>query len=89
MRSVEVPLKISIEGVDKNKLAGLLRRTFGSEDMENFQKYLAWQYYRMHCEFGINSTGVGISSTVLHTFVKLPSIADLWIYVEHLLSCVE
>lgn len=35
-----------ILGVDEDQLTGLCRSIFGLRSMNNFQKTLAWQYYR-------------------------------------------
>jgi hypothetical protein len=87
-------------GVDGKKLAALYRRTFGPGPMDNFQKSLAWQCYRgaLPVRDKLYRHGSAVTrtcprcaqgdETVLHALVQCPCIADLWSYVEQLLSRV-
>jgi hypothetical protein len=87
-------------GIDEEELAGLFRRTFSPGTMDNFQKSLAWQCYRkalpVRDKLYRHGSAVRRScprcaqsdETVLHALVQCPSIADLWSFVEQLLSRV-
>ncbi len=88
-------------GADESELAGLFRRTFGPGTMDNFQKSLAWQCYRkaLPVRDKLHRHGSAVSracprcaqgdETVLHALVQCPDIANLWSYVEQLLSRME
>jgi hypothetical protein len=87
-------------GIDGEKLAALYRRTFGPGPMDNFQKSLAWQCYRgaLPVRDKLHRHGSAVTrtcprcaqsdETVLHALVQCACIADLWSYVEQLLSRV-
>lgn len=87
-------------GIDDDELSSLFGRTFGPRSRNNFQRSFAWQCYRVALpvrdQLYRHGSAVSQASprcaqsneTALHALVQCLSIAELWVYVEELLSCV-
>lgn len=90
-----------ILGVEEDQLVVLFQRTLELGAMDRFQKSPVWKCYRgiLSVRDKLYRRGSAVNraclrftlddETVLQELFQCPNIADLWVYVEYLLSCVR